>query len=595
MLIDIKNKPIYLHFLDRELRRAENINFSDNDILEFTIIAVISSLSYCYIGASILFESNKIFPISTSLITNLEKLDFIKIVTNEHSLEEFLTTRKRIYSHASERYPMYFDYDIEKLWPYSPAISNGSTTSILRINFLEYLDGSSDEIIAKSNFQRGILKKLEKKLYSERGKAITLDLFLTQNQLKNPIMRRTLGRLVSFFYTKRYLDLFHGDLLCNLPGLTFYDKLSSDSFYNNSFIIKAILKNIFIPDYFFRNRKFDKVFFIQFITSKMFRFFQIELFSFVSGLKNIFENQFNKNIYIFQKYIDSLFIQPNIKDNLDPENFLSIIYSNLYKTISKISNQNLFFLNSYKMTKKTLTNNKKTLIVTTTRIETQKVIEVLIRAGKKPSPFSIEKLTFWNFGIIGNSEISLLKLSDMGSLKPSGSELSIYDAIKLFRPDFVIMVGIAFGLKRSKQKIGDILVSRELQNYDSRKKTNTEIIPRGPRIPAGSTLLDRFDNSSLIFNKADVKIDFMISGDTLVDDKDFVEELQRVFPEAVGGEMEGTGLQASCHRSKIEWILIKGICDWGYDKQGQDKDKNQEIAITNASNYLVYTLSKFEF
>ncbi len=67
------------------------------------------------------------------------------------------------------------------------------------------------------------------------------------------------------------------------------------------------------------------------------------------------------------------------------------------------------------------------------------------------------------------------------------------------------------------------------------------------------------------------------------------------FPEAIGGEMEGTGLQSSCHRDKIEWILIKGICDWGYDKQSEDKQKNQELAINNVCAYLIYTLSNFEF
>ena len=68
-----------------------------------------------------------------------------------------------------------------------------------------------------------------------------------------------------------------------------------------------------------------------------------------------------------------------------------------------------------------------------------------------PNHISIDKITLWNFGVVGNSELHLLKISEMGSSKPSGSALAIYDTIKLMNPDYVIMVGIAFGLKFGKQ------------------------------------------------------------------------------------------------------------------------------------------------
>lgn len=100
------------------------------------------------------------------------------------------------------------------------------------------------------------------------------------------------------------------------------------------------------------------------------------------------------------------------------------------------------------MTKLNLTSNKKVLIVATTQIEGKTILTTMEAKGKIPSAFSIGKTTLWSFGIIGNSELHMLKLNEMGSSKPSGSALSIYDALKIFNPDFVIMVGIAFGLKR---------------------------------------------------------------------------------------------------------------------------------------------------
>ena len=274
--------------------------------------------------------------------------------------------------------------------------------------------------------------------------------------------------------------------------------------------------------------------------------------------------------------------------------FLSYAYSSLYSTASRISNDEIVFLESYKTTKMSLTTNKKVLIVTTTPTEAQTILIAMKGINKIPNPISIGKVTLWNIGVLGNSELHLLKLGEMGSSKPSGSGLVIYDTIKLFKPDYVIMVGIAFGLKEDKQKIGDILVSRELQDYDSAKRGPNGMIPRGHKIPAGATLLNRFDNSSLLFTGADVEVGFIISGDSLSDNEKFVNELKIAFPEAIGGEMEGTGLQSSCHRDSIEWILIKGICDWGYDKQNEHKSRDQKTAINNVSEYLIYTLTNFE-
>jgi nucleoside phosphorylase len=318
------------------------------------------------------------------------------------------------------------------------------------------------------------------------------------------------------------------------------------------------------------------------------------LFSTIHGLVALTEESSLKDIYSTLKYFQINFKFDNWKSEMNSEVFLSTAYSNLYSAAARISHNEIAFLQTYNMIKKNLTTNKKVLIVTATSTEAKTVLQRLETKGKTPNPISVEKVTLWNFGVLGNCELNMLKLSEMGSSKPSGSALVIYDAIKLIRPDYVIMVGIAFGLKRKKQKIGDILVSRELQDYDSTKKTEEGTIQRGHKIPAGSTLLERFDNSALRFNGADVELGFIISGDTLADSKPFVDELIASFPEAIGGEMEGTGLQSSCHRDNTEWILIKGICDWGYDKQHADKEHDQKTAINNVCDYLIYTLSNFE-
>ena len=50
--------------------------------------------------------------------------------------------------------------------------------------------------------------------------------------------------------------------------------------------------------------------------------------------------------------------------------------------------------------------------------------------------------------------------------------------------------------------------------------------------------------------------------------------------------MEAYGIYAQCRLSGIsEWIIIKAICDWGYNKQNSEKEKWQRIAADSAVDF----------
>lgn len=75
----------------------------------------------------------------------------------------------------------------------------------------------------------------------------------------------------------------------------------------------------------------------------------------------------------------------------------------------------------------------------------------------------------------------------------------------------------------------------------------------------------------------------ILSGEKLLDDKAYRDKLHSLYPEAIGGEMEGAGLASVAKAHNLyEWIIVKGICDWGYNKQSSEKDKYQEIAMKSA-------------
>lgn len=235
----------------------------------------------------------------------------------------------------------------------------------------------------------------------------------------------------------------------------------------------------------------------------------------------------------------------------------------------------------------------KVLLVVTTELEAQELLDTATLKGIKVTHTENDKLVHWNLGLVNKSQITMIKIGGMGSGGVSGSFLSIKDAIDQVQPSRVVMVGIAFGLDSKKQQIGDILVSNHIEDYDIRKESNGITIQRGSKIPAGISLLSRFENARLTYKNNPVKFGLILSGGALSDDEEFVGKLKASYPEAIGAEMEGGGLLGACHRENIEWILIKGICDWGYNKQNEQKDQHQKIAISNVLDFFFHTIENF--
>ena len=199
-------------------------------------------------------------------------------------------------------------------------------------------------------------------------------------------------------------------------------------------------------------------------------------------------------------------------------------------------------------------------------------------------------MVFWNLGTIKNCDIYFVK-SGMGSIGISGSHLTVHESIRLLNTDYIIMAGIAFGLKERKQNLTEILVSQLLQNYELARVTDESYSPRAAKVPPGLSLYNKIENAEFIWEGIKVHFGFIISGEKLCDSKILVERLIKIFPEAIGGEMEGTGLQAASDRAKKDWILIKGICDWGYEKD----DDYQEKAMENVVDFLIHTFKEISF
>jgi nucleoside phosphorylase len=204
----------------------------------------------------------------------------------------------------------------------------------------------------------------------------------------------------------------------------------------------------------------------------------------------------------------------------------------------------------------------------------------------------------------------------MGVGGTGSSLLTVYEGIQALGPASVSMVGIAFGVDPYTQHIGDILVSQQLCGYERQRygtacDGSPAIISRSDRVTASAKLLDRFKSASLDWPgrrgrwSKQVFFGTLLSGETLVDNVDYREQLRALEPEAIGGEMEGVGLYAAAQNAKVDWIIVKAICDWADGNKSAEmtvvsgngkgrtkslKDQNQRRAANNAAQFTLYVL-----
>ncbi|MFL5592623.1 MAG: TIR domain-containing protein [Ktedonobacteraceae bacterium] len=233
------------------------------------------------------------------------------------------------------------------------------------------------------------------------------------------------------------------------------------------------------------------------------------------------------------------------------------------------------------------------LLVTATEVEARAVLNVFSLHGSPFVRHHIGDSTYFDLGEIGGARTFLVQ-SEMGAGGVAGAGLVVYEGIKALSPSAVIMVGIAFGLIPQEQSLGDILVSRQLVGYELQKveqgPDGKEIIrARGDRVQASPRLLSRLRASIFDWQGPKVHFGLVLSGDKLTNHINVRHKLLGIEPEAIGGEMEGTGVYTAAHRNKVDWILVKAICDWA---DGHKDDAHQQLAAENAARFLLHVLQQ---
>ncbi len=243
------------------------------------------------------------------------------------------------------------------------------------------------------------------------------------------------------------------------------------------------------------------------------------------------------------------------------------------------------------------------LMVTATDRETFSLLEELSPLDNydEVEKCFVENGTY-HIGKLGIYNVIHVQCGSMGAVGRDSSVNTVSDAIRHWNPNAIIMVGIAFGMDAQKQQIGDVLVSQAIVNYESARISKSETIYRGNIPESGKLLLNRFQN---MFNwnfvlekgrKARKHVGLIVSGEKLVDNNGFKNNLKQSFPNAIGGEMEGFGVySASANAGINEWIIVKAICDWADGNKNENKSEYQQIAAESAVSLCKAVMSEKAF
>lgn len=242
------------------------------------------------------------------------------------------------------------------------------------------------------------------------------------------------------------------------------------------------------------------------------------------------------------------------------------------------------------------------LLITVNQHEFDAVYQIACeRLGKDPVQIHKPKRSYFDLGSVAGLRVGMVR-SQMGSTQPGATTTTTLQAMYEVCPRYLIAVGVAFGIDPEKQQIGQILYSEKLQDYNLIKAATAEqtkdlkIIPRGDKVSPNPTFLNRVQSAADIwrFKEKDTPISpvLLLSGDTLVDNFDYREQLLELFPEARGGEMEATGIYAASREDETPWMIIKAICDYADGHKRENKEARQKLAANNAARFVFFLMEQ---
>ncbi|MFL1906111.1 hypothetical protein ACJWDR_44625 [Streptomyces tauricus] len=619
--------PIYLHFLDREL--GSSVDFHATPLLVERVLKILALTcsAACYCGISLIWENPALNADCRRFIALLEESDVLGAVSYNGTVEEFYESRQRLYAHDAQRYPLYFSGGPDGLRTIRATLHKpqDTTSALLKDLGLWMSEPSSP---SRDNITAPALQATEDGLQARTDEAVTYRLFhpFLAKVGGTPADTGVISRQISLAYSRHYLDYADGDILTGIKGLSFFDDQLATAFPLHDVPLLLLLLDTaglspLIEQPWPTRRAFWDPFLAELRNADGYN-----LSTTVRTILQAAHNQLPPSVHAHSQYAARTRIAALIKQarhNLEtklPRPYGSwrdsnthigehstkpllvhartslealaqaLHRSDVYRELPQVERKGDAVTAAITSDPHPATRLPRILLLTATQVETKCALETFAQTlGPRKKPLFGEHTTYFSLGQAHGCDVYLAQ-SEAGAAGPSGSILTAHDAFRFLDPVLVIMLGIAFGAKPTEQQIGDILISRQVVAYENQRISGPgspqQLIPRGDRVSASPRLLDRCRTVGIDWTPSAVHFGLMLSGDKLIDNADYLDQLASQFGhDAVGGEMEGAGLYAAAYRQRKEWIIIKAISDWADGTKHERKTERQQLAATRASQF----------
>lgn len=616
MVTERPPRNIYLHFLDRELNLASSARPESQILRRALWTLTLTQKADLYCGLSAVWENDALDADVIADIHFLYQVDQIWPVSHDTSLDAFLTSRNVAYEHDAARYPRYFSSRLELPW-LAPRWEKetGSTAPLLR-----HLSSWGGRLVAAGATTLTIpamgLPVLEG-LKRRENQAVTFSYFAPLVRDVGParLVETQLRQQISVGFTEDNLRYFAGDIATGISSLAYFDQLEksfplADLPLLNHLLTAAGFGELAIP----RNELLDR--WHSLVVARTTEDFTLaaSVFEWVlTGLHEAYAAETAalppdarpEGREVFRSWAQNHIRGASarlgrrtspIPPQLPALDSLVICRLNLQALAQELTRRNPYIMATLGTGGPMSLGAVDVLLVTVNDTETVSLrshLEAIAGAGHQR--FGATN-TYWDYGTVAGVSVSHLRTA-MGSGGVGGSGQAVRDALDERHPSSVIAVGVAFGMDEKSQPIGTVLISQKLTSYEPQRVGETLVgetlikdsRDRGSRTEASPRLVSRFRDGGLESLGLHLEVGEVLSGEKLIDNAAFKAQLRSHFPDAIGGEMEGAGIQAACGRSNVEWLVVKGVCDYAENK-GKNKRRRQQIAADAASAAVVRVL-----
>ena len=234
------------------------------------------------------------------------------------------------------------------------------------------------------------------------------------------------------------------------------------------------------------------------------------------------------------------------------------------------------------------------ILVTATETEYRAVMGTgtRIEGSQDYTQVELNDVTF-NLVMYGSHKVAVI-CTDQG---PYNTSDMLHKMREVIDAQYVIAIGICYGMKEGKSKLGDVIVAKSIMDTSNRRASGDEIPARPEEYKCGDKLSNIFkQNQGFCFESGvgqyvDVRHGVLASENTLVASQAYKDDILKQIPQALGGEMEGVGLMRYLIARNFEGIVIKAVADWGNENK-EPYRKWQEFAAVAAAKYVIYRLEK---